>query len=31
MVLVHDWIWSRKGASAIVSIFLLKRMNLIAR
>jgi hypothetical protein len=31
MVLVHDWIWSRRGASAIVSIFLLKRMNLIAR
>jgi hypothetical protein len=31
LVLVHDWIWSRRGASAIVSIFLLKRMNLIAR
>jgi hypothetical protein len=31
MVLVHDWIWSRRGASAIVSIFLLKRVNLIAR
>lgn len=31
MVLVHDWIWARRGASAIVSVFLLKRMNLIAR
>jgi hypothetical protein len=28
-ILVHDWIWSRQGASAIVSLFLLKRMNLI--
>ena len=31
MVLVHDWIWSRRGVSAIVSPLLLKRMNLIAR
>jgi hypothetical protein len=31
MVLVHDWIWSRRGASAIVSVFLLKRMNLVGR
>lgn len=31
MVLVHDWIWSRRGVSAIVSPILLKRMNLIAR
>jgi hypothetical protein len=30
-VLVHDWIWSRQGESAIVSLFLLKRMNLIVR
>jgi len=31
LVLVHDWIWSRRGASAIVSLFLLKRMNLIGK
>jgi len=31
MVLVHDWIWRRRGASAIVSVFLLKRMNLVTR
>jgi hypothetical protein len=30
-VLVHDWIWSRHGSSAIVSILLLKRINLISR
>ena len=29
MILVHDWIWSRRGASAIVSVFLLKRINLV--
>lgn len=28
-VLVHDWIWSRRGVSAVVSVLLLKRMNLI--
>jgi hypothetical protein len=28
-ILVHDWIWSPHGASAVVSLFLLKRMNLI--
>jgi hypothetical protein len=30
-VLVHDWIWSRRGRSAIVSWLLLKRLNLILR
>jgi hypothetical protein len=28
-VLVHDWIWARKGHSAIVSWLLLKRLNLV--
>ena len=31
LVLVHDWIWSRHGTGAIVSILLLKRINLISR
>jgi hypothetical protein len=31
MVLVHDWIWARQGRSAIVSLLLLKRMNLVFR
>lgn len=30
-VLVHDWIWSRRGHSAIVTVLLLKRLNLIVR
>jgi hypothetical protein len=30
-VLVHDWIWNRRGRSAIVSLLLLKRLNLIVR
>jgi hypothetical protein len=30
-VLVHDWIWRRRGAGRIVSLFLLKRVNLIRR
>ena len=29
-VLVHDWIWSRHGRGAIVSVLLLKRINLIS-
>jgi len=29
LVLVHDWIWRRRGASRIVSLFLLKRLNLV--
>jgi hypothetical protein len=28
-VLVHDWIWRKRGSSCIVSIALLKRVNLI--
>ena len=28
-VLVHDWIWRRRGSGAIVSIALLKRLNLV--
>jgi hypothetical protein len=28
-VIVHDWIWSRRGTSAIVSWLLLKRLNLV--
>jgi len=30
-VLVHDWIWSRHGRGAIVSLLLLKRINLVSR
>jgi len=30
-VFVHDWVWSRQGASAVVSWFLLKRLNLVIR
>jgi hypothetical protein len=30
-VLVHDWLWHRRGASAIVSYALLKRVNLVMR
>jgi hypothetical protein len=30
-VLVHDWIWRRRGKGAIVSTALLKRLNLILR
>ena len=28
-VLVHDWIWRRRGTSVVVSVFLLKRLNLV--
>ena len=28
-VLVHDWIWHRRGAGAVVSFALLKRLNLV--
>ena len=28
-VLVHDWIWRRRGTSMIVSLALLKRLNLV--
>jgi hypothetical protein len=30
-VIVHDWIWRRRGASRMVSLFLLKRLNLVRR
>ena len=30
-VLVHDWIWNRRGRGAIVSWLLLKRLNLVRR
>jgi fatty acid desaturase len=29
LTLVHDWLWRPRGASAIVSVLLLKRLNLI--
>jgi hypothetical protein len=28
-VLIHDWLWRKRGQSAIVSIFLIKRLNLV--
>jgi hypothetical protein len=30
-VLVHDWIWRRRGSGAVVSAALLKRLNLVRR
>ncbi len=30
-VLIHDWLWHRRGQSAIVSLMLFKRLNLIVR
>jgi len=30
-VLVHDWIWRRRGTGAVVSVALLKRLNLVHR
>jgi hypothetical protein len=30
-VIVHDWMWRRRGSSAIVSWLLLKRLNLVLR
>ena len=30
-VLVHDWIWRRRGDSAVVAWWLLKRINLVRR
>jgi hypothetical protein len=30
-LVVHDWLWSRRGAGAVVSLLLLKRMNLVIR
>lgn len=31
VVIVHDWIWYRRGTSRIVSLALLKRVNLVRR
>ena len=31
IVLVHDWIWRKRGDSRIVSLALLKRVNLVRR
>jgi hypothetical protein len=31
IVLVHDWIWRPRGKGAVVSILLLKRINLVLR
>ena len=31
MVVVHDWIWHKRGTSRIVSVPLLKRVNLVCR
>jgi hypothetical protein len=28
-VMIHDWIWRRRGSSALVSLLLLKRINLV--
>jgi hypothetical protein len=30
-VIVHDWIWRRRGTSRVVSLALLKRVNLVVR
>lgn len=30
-VLVHDWIWRRRGTGAVVSAWLLKRINLVTQ
>jgi hypothetical protein len=30
-VIVHDWIWRKRGESRVVSIWLLKRINLLRR
>jgi hypothetical protein len=30
LVIVHDWIWRKRGRSRIVSVALLKRINLVA-
>jgi hypothetical protein len=28
-MLIHDWLWRRHGVGAVVSVFLLKRLNLV--
>jgi hypothetical protein len=30
-VLIHDWLWRKSGPSAIVSVLLLKRLNLVTQ
>lgn len=30
-LIVHDWLWRRRGTSTIVSLLLLKRLNLVER
>jgi hypothetical protein len=30
-VLVHDWVWRRRGRGSVVSLLLLKRINLVRR
>jgi hypothetical protein len=30
-LVIHDWLWRRRGTSAVVSLLLLKRLNLIMR
>jgi hypothetical protein len=30
-VLIHDWLWRRRGTGAVVSVWLLKRLNLVRR
>jgi hypothetical protein len=30
-VMVHDWIWRRRGKSVVISWLLLKRLNLVRR
>lgn len=29
-VIVHDWIWRRRGRTAVISLLLLKRLNLVS-
>jgi len=31
LTLVHDWLWHKRGTSTIVSVLLLKRLNLVVR
>jgi hypothetical protein len=31
LVLVHDWIWRRRGTGIVISAALLKRLNLVHR
>jgi hypothetical protein len=31
MLLVHDWLWRRRGRGVAISWLLLKRLNLITR